>query len=113
MPQIPISAAIKQQFLSDAFNPSITNWNRLEGRPRSHDFDRSLRAEVRDALWMLCRQWQFGEFDGEDAGTTVVAKTQVSTSVITRFAGQDRQALAYDVTCRSKHVSNASRYQWI
>ena len=48
--------------------PTITVWNRLEGRPRSVDFGRSLRAEVRDALWMLTRQWQVGEFQGDDAG---------------------------------------------
>ena len=32
-------------------------------------FDRALRVEVRDALWMLTRQWQTGEFQGEDAGS--------------------------------------------
>ena len=48
--------------------PTVTVWNRLEGRPRTRDFDRALRAEVRDALWMLTRQWQLGEFRGDDAG---------------------------------------------
>lgn len=38
--------------------PAVTRWNRLEGRPRAHDFDRALKAEVRDALWMLAKQWQ-------------------------------------------------------
>ena len=38
--------------------PAITAYNRLEARPRAHDFTRSLRAEVRDALWMITRQWQ-------------------------------------------------------
>ena len=42
-------------------------WNRLEGRPRQHDFDRALKAEVRDALWMLTKQWQMGELTGDDA----------------------------------------------
>ena len=40
--------------------PTVTLWNRLEGRPRTRGFDRALRAEVRDALWMLTRQWQIG-----------------------------------------------------
>ena len=31
----------------------MTLWNRLEGRPRRDDFDRALKAEVRDALWLL------------------------------------------------------------
>ena len=53
---------------------SITAYNRLEASPRAKDFARSLRAEVRDPLWMLTRQWQFGEFQGDDAGTPVGAR---------------------------------------
>ncbi|WP_406081194.1 hypothetical protein [Micromonospora sp. NBC_00858] len=96
MPQIPIPRATKALFLSEVFFPSITTWNRLEGRPRGHDFDRSLRAEVRDPLWMICRQWQFGEFDGEDAGSAVEAKVQLATARVNRFAGLDGPAIAYD-----------------
>jgi hypothetical protein len=54
--------------------PSITAYNRLEPTPRTEDFDRSLKAEIRDALWMLTRQWQFGEFQGEDAATAMTSK---------------------------------------
>ena len=53
---------------------SITAYNRLEVSPRTREFDRSLKAEVRDALWMLTRQWQFGEFQGEDAASIVTSK---------------------------------------
>lgn len=53
---------------------SITAYNRLESSPRTVDFDRSLRSEVRDPLWMLTRQWQFGEFQGEDAATAVTTQ---------------------------------------
>ncbi|PSL35073.1 hypothetical protein [Chitinophaga ginsengisoli] len=54
--------------------PSITAYNRLENSPRTANFDRSLKAEVRDPLWMLTRQWQFGEFEGEDAASPVTAQ---------------------------------------
>jgi hypothetical protein len=50
--------------------PTIMMWNRLEGRPRRPDFTRALKAEVRDPLWMITRQWQMGEFIGEDAWKT-------------------------------------------
>jgi hypothetical protein len=53
--------------------PTAVMWNRLEGRPRRQDFSRALRAEVRDSLWLLTRQWQMGEFLGEDAGSPVTA----------------------------------------
>ncbi len=48
---------------------SVTYWNRLEPRPRSADISRALAAEIRDPLWMLTRQWQVGEFQGEDAAS--------------------------------------------
>jgi hypothetical protein len=70
-------------------HPAITRWNRLEGRPRTHNFDRALKAEVRDALWMLARQWQMGEFQGDDAGSPVLARACIDVSTIDRFqAGQ-------------------------
>lgn len=81
-----IDPALKQALLSAEFRAAITLWNRLEGRPRKKDFDRSLRAEVRDPLWMLTRQWQFGEFKGEDAGSAVKARVQLDTSKIDRYA---------------------------
>lgn len=95
MPQ-HIDPEIKRLFLSEVFRPAITTWNRLEGRPRREDFDRSLRAEVRDPLWMLCRQWQFGEFKGEDAGSAIKAKVQVTTARINRYAGRSGEAVGYD-----------------
>lgn len=49
--------------------PSITYWNRLEPSPRDNDLREALAARVRDPVWMLARQWQFGEFRGEDAAS--------------------------------------------
>ncbi|OOG76733.1 hypothetical protein [Algoriphagus sp. A40] len=54
--------------------PFISNRNRLEGLPRQAEFEKSLRAETADPMWMLTRQWQLGEFQGEDAGTACQAK---------------------------------------
>lgn len=66
--------------------PSLQVWNRLEPRPRRHNFDRALRAEVRDALWMITRQWQFGELNAEDTGTAVFSRVEMETSQLTRFS---------------------------
>jgi hypothetical protein len=63
----------------------VTLWNRLEGQPRAENFDRALRAEVRDALWMLTRQWQLGEFRGDDAGSPITAKLRVETTRIRTY----------------------------
>lgn len=85
MPQ-NIDSELKQALLTAEFRPAVTLWNRLEGRPRHVDFERSLRAEIRDPLWMLTRQWQFGEFRGEDAGSSVQARVQVAHSHVDRVA---------------------------
>lgn len=65
--------------------PIFTTHNRLEGRPRTHNFDRALKAEVRDALWMLTKQWQMGEFKGDDAGSPVSAKCYVEKTMLTKY----------------------------
>ena len=55
-------------------------WNRLEARPRGEDMTRALKAEVRDAAWMLSRQWQMGEFAADDAGTPVYSNLRYTCS---------------------------------
>lgn len=70
--------------------PTMVVWNRLEGRPRTHDFERALGAEVRDALWMLTRQWQVGEFRGDDAGSPVTVQLQVDRQPFVRLKRGDR-----------------------
>ncbi|HEU5077593.1 MAG TPA: hypothetical protein VFT72_00175 [Opitutaceae bacterium] len=75
--------------------PLIRGWNRLEGRPRSADFERSLRAEVRDPLWFLTRRWQFGEFQGEDAGSPIDARLAYQSGTLDSFQAGE-QNLSYD-----------------
>jgi hypothetical protein len=67
----------------------VTFWNRLEGRPRADAFDRALRAEVRDALWMLTRQWQMGELRGDDAGSPIDARVRIETVRLRDYLAAD------------------------
>lgn len=76
---------IDQVLADKLIYPTFTRYNRLESRPRTDNFNRALRAEVRDALWMLCKQWQMGEFLGDDAGTPVYAKIHVEGQRITKY----------------------------
>jgi hypothetical protein len=71
-------------------------WNRIEPRPRQKEFDQSLKADIHDALWMLTRQWQFGELQGEDTGSAVFAKVQIETTAISRFKDQFGNITPYD-----------------
>jgi hypothetical protein len=82
--------------LLDRFRePAVTAYNRLEPRPRTLDFSRSLRAEVRDALWMLTRQWQMGEFEAEDAGSPIDARLVTRRLQIDRVAAGPNPPHAY------------------
>ena len=63
--------------------PSITYWSRLEPRPRSNAIARPLAAPVRDPLWFLTRQWQLGEFRGEDAGSPAFVQITMRQSALT------------------------------
>jgi len=65
--------------------PSITSWMRLEPRSRNAEMNTSLQARVYDPLWLLARQWQFGEFQGEDNGSPVMARSRVESARLTRY----------------------------
>lgn len=73
-------------FLEAYRDPAITAYNRLEPRARTEDFTRSLRAEIRDAMWMLTRQWQMGEFEAEDAGSAIDARLLTSQTHVDRIS---------------------------
>ncbi len=68
---------------------SLTYWNRLEPRPRSTSIAPSLAARVRDPLWMLTRQWQVGEFKGEDTGSPAFAQASAKLGSILAWRGDD------------------------
>ena len=76
--------------------PATTVWNRLEGRPRTINFDRALKAEVRDALWMLTRQWQMGEFMGDDAGSPVLARVHLATTRLREYRPDSHAAEPFE-----------------
>ncbi len=76
--------------------PTVTLWNRVEGSPRTKNFERALRAEVRDALWMLTRQWQTAEFKGEDGGSPILVKMQAEIAQLSRFRAGNAAAVPLD-----------------
>ena len=86
----------KSLFLQATFVPAAVNWNRLEGRPRREDFARSLKAEVRDPLWMICRQWQFGELRAENTGSAIDARLQLHVGQLDSYAPAGDVARPYD-----------------
>jgi hypothetical protein len=67
----------------------VTFYNRLEPRPRDNDFTYTLAAPVRDPLWFLTRQWQIGEFNGEDNGSVAFVQYGGRTSRMPRWLAPD------------------------
>ena len=75
---------------------SITYWNRLEPRPRATDLAEALAARIADPAWLLARQWQLGEFRGEDAGGPAYVKIEAKLGRVRGWGapGASAQALA-------------------
>lgn len=84
------------ELLAERAWPSVTRWERVDGIPRTHTLERALRAEVRDALWMLARQWQLGELEGDDAGSPVLAKLHLGTTRLTGYRPLDGAERAFE-----------------
>ncbi len=64
---------------------SVTTWIRLDPSARDGDLRTSLMARVADPLWLLARQWQLGERQGEDAGSPVIAELEGETNRLARY----------------------------
>jgi hypothetical protein len=72
--------------------PSVTSWTRIEPKPRDGTLARGLQAQIRDAAWILSRQWQLGEFAGEDAGSPVQATIGVTNRTLSTYRPGDDAA---------------------
>lgn len=76
--------------------PSITYWHRVEPYPRGDSLEAGLAAAVRDPLWFLTRQWQLGEFQGEDAASPAFTTMTTSTSTLDGWRTDDGPVVSYD-----------------
>ena len=72
--------------LSEQFYENFASWVRIESRCRSNDLSHGIQARIADPLWMLARQWQVGEFNGEDAGSPIRLKCKYETQPVDTFA---------------------------
>jgi hypothetical protein len=66
--------------------PSVTTWSRLETLPYTPDLQPGLQAQIADPLWLLSRQWQFNELQGEDAGTPVDVRVNGERAPLARYS---------------------------
>ena len=76
-------------------------WARLEPRSRDKSLAPGLEARVHDPLWLLGRQWQFGELNADgDLGSAIVAEISAQIVPVARYrpgrAEDGAAAGAYD-----------------
>lgn len=100
MPSFNISAARIDASRMMRIIPSLTTWSRLEALPTTADLSPGLQAPIADPLWLLLRQWQFKEFQGEDAGTPIEVRLGGEQARLSRYLagplGEDAAQRASD-----------------
>jgi hypothetical protein len=62
-----------------------TRWARLEPVSRDRELAPGLEARIDDPLWLLARQWQFGEFNASDGGSAIIANVSASVAPLTKL----------------------------
>jgi hypothetical protein len=63
----------------------VRSWTRLEPALLDPTLNAGLQAEVADPLWLLGRQWQFGELAAQDAGSPAWVHVSATISQLTRY----------------------------
>jgi hypothetical protein len=96
-------------------------WDRIEGSSRDDELDAGLEARVADPLWMLSRQWQVGEFRGDDAGNPIAARMEWQARALRSYRPGDddtfvpmptTQPLERVVEAAPPPTSGAARLNW-
>jgi hypothetical protein len=73
---------------------SITYWSQLQPSPRQQAITAGLAARIRDPAWLLCRQWQLGEYQGIDGGSPAFARIGFHTApIVAAQLGTSKAAL--------------------
>ncbi|MFY4727692.1 hypothetical protein [Nitrospira sp. BLG_2] len=74
---------------------------RLQPLSRNAEMKHSLQARIHDPLWLLARQWQLGEFQGEDNGSPIMARWRADAAKLSRY---------FSGAINANTIANAPRY---
>ena len=79
--------AIPDRRLRQFSSEDRSAWTRLE--PAGADFGRPgarpQKTHIHDPLWLLARQWQLAEFEGEDVGTPLIVHMKTTELPVTAW----------------------------
>ena len=70
------------------------SWERLESATIDPQLDEGLEARLGDPAWLLARQWQAGEFRGEDAANPLLIQLEARSIRVDRVATGDGRSMA-------------------
>ena len=70
------------------------SWERLESAAVDPQLDEGLEAQVADPAWLLARQWQAGEFRGEDAANPILVQLEASSVRVDRVVTAGGRSVA-------------------
>lgn len=65
----------------------MSRWERLESKIQSVDLTGGIEARIADPLWMLSRQWQVLEFEGDDAAQPAAVRITGQNLPLNGFKG--------------------------
>lgn len=81
---------------------------RVETHTHDLNIGNTLKFKIYDPLWMLSRQWQLGEFKGNDAGTAMSVKCKMRISDMDHyFYGNDPNAAPNSAITRREPIEPA------
>lgn len=63
------------------------SWDRLESMSRSEEFTSGVEARIADPLWMIGRQWQLGELQGDDAAQPAALRLKMRHAPLVTYEG--------------------------
>jgi hypothetical protein len=72
----------------------MTTWTRIEVMGRTEELTPGLQARVADPLWLLSRQWQVGEFQGDDSARPTAAEAVLRSRTVSAASGPLDPAVA-------------------
>ena len=90
-----------------------SRWDRIEPNNTTVDLELGLRAPVADPLWMLARQWQLGEFRGEDAARLVKARVTVTAVPVATFRNEAVQGAPVEALSRARPLESRAEVEHV
>jgi hypothetical protein len=96
--EFDVFSVVARPALTTLLVPEQPAWTRLLPISMTGDPKPGLDAAVHDPLWLLARQWQFGEFMGDDAGSPISVEAVVVGKRVSAWRAGSASGAGQDCT---------------